>query len=278
MTTNTDHVVVWGASGKTGRALTCALHDRGWSVHGISRVPEQQPRDAGADAWSHPDDLADALVGARAAWFIGPNMASDELDQVEAFARAAVAAGVDRLGYHSVLNPQDARMGHHLIKGRAEELIATIHSDVVIVRPSAYHQNLTAAALSGDMTVPYRTSAPFRTVDLDDVAVASAALLSDATPVARIVELVGPTELTIAQMADQAASVLGRPVTARFVPAAADTDPMLRDMFAAYDENGFLPTSGVGAEPLEDLLGAPATSWAAHVHRAAWATAPPSNA
>ena len=258
-------VVVWGASGKTGRALTATLTAAGYCVHGISR---RQRDPDGQVTWWRPQELDRALEGADAAWLITPNMYPDEVALVRDFAQAAVRGGVVRLGYHSVLNPQDRAMPHHERKGQAEEVLRDVHGDVVVVRPSAYHDNLSSAALTGHLAVPYRVDAPFRTVDLRDVAEASVALLGEEHPSERVVELVGPEVLTIAGMANQAASVLGHRVTAGQIPISSDVCRDLRAMFEAYDKDGLLPVSGTDSGPLEELLGRAVITWAEHLRRA----------
>lgn len=260
----TNRVVVWGASGKTGRALTAALSARGWAVEGVSRHRPTRPGDA---RWWRPEQLREALDGAAAAWLIAPNMYSDEEDLARDFVQTAQQAQVPRIGYHSVLNPTDASMAHHLRKGRAEQIFLDGHPDVVVVRPSAYHQNLD---LSGDLQVPYDLEQSFRTVDLIDVAAASAALLYDPAPAERIVELIGPEQLTIAEMAATASEVFARPVRAAQVPAPEDAPADLRAMFEAYDARGFLPDSGAGSAGLDQLLGRPATTWEQYLRRIQW--------
>lgn len=255
-------VVVWGASGKTGRALTAALSTGGFCVQGISRYPRAS--DGGVTWWS-PQDLDQAMDGASAAWLIAPNMYPDEVELARYFSHAAARGGVMRLGYHSVLNPCDRTMPHHVRKGCAEETLQEIHDDVVIVRPSAYHQNLSPSAIAGEIAVPYRVDAPFATVDLRDVAEASAALLSQQEPPERVVELVGPERLTVFDMADRATTALGRPVTATRRSVPRDVPGDLAAMFAAYDRSGLLPLSGAGSGPMERLLGRAATTWEEHL-------------
>ena len=64
--------------------------------------------------------LEEALSGARAAYHLAPNMHADEVGMAQRVAAAAVATGLDRLVFHSVLHPDDARMPHHRRKAEAE--------------------------------------------------------------------------------------------------------------------------------------------------------------
>lgn len=268
-------VTVLGATGKTGRAVAAAALRRGLHVRGTAR------HEASAGAPGLPDGvdrsladpltgegLVDALRGADAAYLIVPNVHPAEVEIVARAARVAEQEGVAQIVYHSVADPDDARMPHHVRKGEAERELRAVRPDAVVLRPCAYQQNLLAAALGGRIEVPYRLDAPFSLVDLDDVAeVAAAALVGELEPGSTHV-LAGPEDLTVADLAEEATRVLGRPVTAtattieqwRAGPgsgldpgAAAD----LEAMFRAYDESGF-PADPV---PLARLLGRPPTSW-----------------
>ena len=76
--------------------------------------------------------------------------------------------GLERLVFHSVLHPDDARMPHHLRKAEAEAVLReALGERLTVLRPAAYHQNLVAQARSGMLAVPYSLDAPFTNVDLD---------------------------------------------------------------------------------------------------------------
>ena len=159
--------------------------------------------------------LAAALDGARAAYHLAPNVHPDEVGIARRVADAAAAAGLPRVVFHSVLHPEDARMPHHRRKCEAESLLrAVLGERLTVLRPAAYHQNLLGQALDGAITVPYSPDAPFTTVDLGDVAQVAADALTGAHAGATL-DLAGPEVLTTRQMAEQAASVLGRPVEVR---------------------------------------------------------------
>ena len=100
-------------------------------------------------------------------------------------------------------------MPHHLRKAEAEAVLRdALGERVTVLRPAAYHQNLVAQALSGMLPVPYSLDAPFTNVDLEDVAeVAADALLG--AHAGLTLDLAGPEVLTVRQLAEQAAAVLG---------------------------------------------------------------------
>jgi uncharacterized protein YbjT (DUF2867 family) len=273
-------VLVVGASGKTGRAVASALLARGVAV----RAAVRPGREAAAPAGGTPvvldlvsgQGLAAALDGARAAYHLAPNVHPDEVGIARRLADAAVAAGLPRVVFHSVLHPDDARMPHHLRKAEAEAVLrAALGAGLTVLRPAAYHQNLLGQALGGAVTVPYSPDAPFTTVDLADVAAVAADALTGSHPGAAL-DLGGPQVLTTREMAGLAASALGRPVEVRHMsvsqwlagPGAAlpgSAKEALVAMFRAYDESGLVGDSTA----LAVALGRPPTTWLRCVSRSA---------
>ncbi|MBD3785322.1 MAG: NAD(P)H-binding protein, partial [Micrococcales bacterium] len=263
-------VLVVGAAGKTGRAVTAALRARGVPVRAAIRPGRVASAPAGTDAV--PVDLTTgagleaALDGCRAAYHLAPNVHPDEVGMARRVAAAARVTGLPHLVFHSVLHPDDPRMPHHLRKAEAERILRGLHRStcrdhdeycgvagdvgrapgVVVLRPAAYHENLLAQVLGGEVVLPYSDGSPFSTVALGDVAEAAATVLLDPGHGGEVLDLAGPEVLTTAAMVEQAAEVLGRPVRiVRTTPAAwaagpgAALDPVrreaLRAMFAAYD-------------------------------------------
>ncbi|WP_192498690.1 SDR family oxidoreductase [Ornithinimicrobium pratense] len=265
-------VAVLGATGKTGSAVAAAALHAGLAVRGTTRHPGQADGPAGVE-WHQADaltgdGLTHALTGAEAAYLIVPNVHPAEVEMVDLVAQAATEAGVDRVVYHSVADPHDARMAHHLRKARAETVLRGVRPEAVVLRPCAYQQNLLGAALAGRLEVPYRVSAPFSLVDLGDIAEVAVAALSGQLEPGSTHVLGGPEELTVEDLARTATRVLGRPVTASSItieqwrsgPGARTQGCALTDllaMFEAYDQTGFT----VDPTPLTHLLGRPPTTW-----------------
>lgn len=267
-------VTVVGATGKTGRAVARAAAALGLAVRGTSRRPVTPPATAGGIDWRVADivtgeGLEQALSGADAAYLVMPNVHPAETEAIGRAARLAEAAGVRRVAYHSVLDPDDARMAHHVRKGQAERAVREVYPDAAVLRPCAYQQNLAAAALDGALRVPYRVDRPFSLVDLDDVAeVAALALAGDERILGADLELCGPEDLSVEELARLASPALGRTVVAEQMPLerwlagpgekiAEQARAELVAMFRAYDQSGF---TGDPA-PLARLLGRPPTTW-----------------
>jgi NAD(P)H dehydrogenase (quinone) len=265
-------VLVVGATGKTGRAVSAALLTRGVEV----RAAVRPGRESAAPAGSRPvavdlvtgDGLEPALEGVRAAYHLAPNMHPDEVGIAQRVAAAASATGVPRVVFHSVLHPDDPRMPHHLRKAEAESVLReALGERLTVLRPAAYHQNLLGQARTGMLSVPYSLDAPFTNVDLADVADVAADALLGAHPGATL-DLAGPEVLTTRQMTEEAATALGHSVSDTHISLAewlsgpgAELDEQARNdlaaMFTAYDEGGLVGDTGV----LGGLLGRAPTTW-----------------
>lgn len=269
-------VLVMGASGKTGRSVTGALAAQGFSVRAAVRSPDSASTvyAAGASELAVLDletgaGLERALEGVWGVYHLAPNVHPDEVGMAERVTAAAAAAGAGRLVFHSVLNPDDASMPHHLRKARAEEVVRTGGVPWTVLRPAAYHQNLVPAALAGELAVPYALDSPFSNVDLGDVAAVAATVLSEPGHEGQVYDLAGPEALTVREMAARASEVLGRPVAAvetdrgawEMGPGAALPDTARQDllaMFESYDREGLVG----GSAWLWTLLGHLPTTWA----------------
>lgn len=272
-------VLVVGAAGKTGRAVTAALLADAVPVRAAVRPGREDAAPPGAVA--APVDLLTgagleaALDGVRAAYHLAPNVHPDEVAMARRTAAAARAVGLPHLVFHSVLHPDDDRMPHHLRKGEAETTLREgVPGGLVVLRPSAYHQNLVPQVLAGEVVLPYSPDTPFSTVDLGDVAKAAVVVLLDPSRDGEVHDLCGPQVLSTRRMVAIATVVLGHPVrlretsvdTWRQGPGAGLPAPArdaLAAMFAAYDDDGLVGDPG----PLTALLGRRPTPWAESLTR-----------
>ncbi|MFC7491442.1 MULTISPECIES: SDR family oxidoreductase [unclassified Knoellia] len=267
-------VLVLGAAGKTGRAVTRALVDRGIAVRAAVRPGSFSSPYAGADVRAVPLDLetgeglAAAMAGVSAVYHLAPNVHPDEVGIARRVADAAVAEGVSRFVFHSVLHPHDPSMPHHLRKAEAERVVRTRVGSATILRPAAYLQNLGQAALAGRIEVPHSLDAPFTNVDLGDVAEVAARVLTEDGHSGATYDLVGPEQLSVREMATVAGEVLGHPVEAAAIPlvdwlagpgarlsAYARAD--LAAMFRSYDRGGLVGDPST----LRELLGREPRTW-----------------
>lgn len=246
----TADIAVIGGRGKTGRAVIDAVESHGGSARPVGRAELRDP--------------VGALRGACAVHVMAPNMHPDEPAFVRGVLSAAYDAGVPRVVYHSVAAPYLPRMPHHLGKAESERLVRGSGLEWTILQPCAYVQNF-VPQLSGpdpSLSLPYDPDRPFGLVDLADVGEAAARALCDAGLVGATVELGGPAQVTVREVARAAASVLGRDVAVHRISTdqwaagpGAGLDARERDwlmaMFDYYDDHGLQ----CGALGLRAILG-----------------------
>lgn len=277
-------ILLTGASGKTGIALTRALARRGLSVRAMVRSAAQVDgsRAAGAQEvavgdLTHPGDLRAAMRDVQAVYLICPNMHPAEIEIARSALEAAREAGVGRFAYHSVMHPHTEDMPHHWKKLRVEELILQSGLDFTILQPCAYMQNTLAylekARTEGVFTVPYAVTTRISLVDLEDVAETAALVLAEHGHGNAIYELVGPEALSQVEVADELSAVLRREVSAQALDRQLWDEQMraggmpiyaretLLKMFEYYEKYHFIGNANV----LNFLLGRPAHTFAQFV-------------
>ncbi|GAA0280723.1 NAD(P)H-binding protein [Cryptosporangium japonicum] len=232
-------IAVTGAAGKTGRAVLAALAARGVPTRALVRpgrvveATETVPVDL-FDA----EQVASALAGTSAVYVIAPNVHPAEPELVA----NVLAAGVERVVYHSVLHPAVEAMPHHWAKMRSEELLYASGRDWTVLQPCAYTQNLRS------FQVPYSIDARFAFVDLLDVAFVAARVLVEEGHSYATYQLAGPELLSVASVAslmEARAERQDRTGSPGYAGAA------LGAMFAYYDAHGLVGNSRV----LSMLLG-----------------------
>jgi NAD(P)H dehydrogenase (quinone) len=275
-------VAITGAAGKTGRAVVAAAVARGLEVRALVHRDDQVAlaRQAGASDVQVGDQrevttVTALLRGTDAVYAIAPNLHPDEVGMGRALVAGARRAGVGRVVYHSVINPQLTAMPHHADKLRVEELLLESRLPVTILRPNAYHDNvlghLEAIRATGVWEVPYDPFARSASIALVDVAEVAATVLAEPGHEYAAHDLSGPRPVAPADVARVLSEVLGRVVLARRgdpEAMASGVSPMSRDrlraMFACYDAMGS-PGSPITATA---LLGRPPTTfrdWARQV-------------
>jgi NAD(P)H dehydrogenase (quinone) len=219
-------VAVVGGNGKTGVAVSEALRGRG-----------AEPVPLGRGEW---DDLATAMEDCEAAYLIAPNFHPDEPGYVGHALEAARAAGVGRVGYHSVASPYVPAMAHHLAKAAAEDVVRRAGLRWTILQPGVYVENFD---VTSTVHLPYRADAEFGFLRLADLGAAVAEVLLGSGHEGATYELAS-LQGTVADLARDA----GVDVVVESVDP--QTPEGLSAMFAYYDAYG-LPA---GVLPLQALL------------------------
>jgi uncharacterized protein YbjT (DUF2867 family) len=279
-------ILVTGAAGKTGRAVIRALTTKGEAVRALVHRPEQVRLVEGLGArevvvgdMRLQATLGQAAQGARAVYHICPNVSPDEVAIGQVAIGAARSAGVKHFVYHSVLHPQVEAMPHHWQKLRVEEQLFRSGLPYTILQPAAYMQNVLAhwdqIVEQGVYPVPYAVETRLGMVDLEDVAEAAAAVLTEPGHVGAVYELAGMEVLSQAEVATILSQQLGRRVRAEAVSLETwerraresglgdyQVETLVK-MFRYYECYGFWGNPRV----LSWLLGCPPTTFAAFVER-----------
>jgi uncharacterized protein YbjT (DUF2867 family) len=278
MTNNTNSpILVLGGTGKTGRRVATRLTALGRPVRIGSRTG-QPPFD-----WDDAATWAPAVAGCGAVYVTyQPDLSfPGAAERIAGFARAAGAAGVERLVLLSGRGEPEAVP--------AEDAVRAAGVAWTVLRASWFAQNfsehfLLGPVLDGVIALPAGDVAePF--VDADDVAAVAVAALTEPGHDGRTYELTGPRLLTFTEAAAQIAAVVGRPVEYVAVTPAeyaaeavalgvpADEAGPMADLFARVldGHNAYLDTG------VRDVLGRDARDFSDYVRNAAatgiWSTA-----
>jgi uncharacterized protein YbjT (DUF2867 family) len=273
-------ILITGAAGKTGKAITQALVAQGESVRALVYRDEyiQTLESLGAEDiivgdMSDYSSVGHAFSGIRAIYHICPNMSPDETMIGRNVIDAAKAAGDPHFVYHSVLHPQTESMPHHWQKLRVEEMLIESGLPFTILQPTAYVQNILAhwkmIREQGIFPVPYSVEARSSLVDLNDVAQVAADVLTSAGHFGATYELVGTESISQVEIAEVLGDKLGQPVKAQEIThedwkqtarASGLGDYQLDaliEMFKFYGQHGFAGNTNI----LRWLLGREPTSF-----------------
>lgn len=279
-------ILITGAAGKTGQAVIKALTKQGAAVRAfvyhadqIERVKSLGAAEVIVGNMLHPTTCKQAMLNVRAVYHICSNMNPDELAIGQQMIAAAQWAEVEQFAYHSVLHPQTEGMAHHWLKLRVEEKLFESGLNVTLMQPTAYMQNLLAywptIVEAGRLRVPYPVETRLSLVDLDDVAEAVAAVLTEPNHGGATYELVGTAGLSQIEVAATLGRVLGRPVQAEALSLTDwktqaqanglddDQRQSLLSMFRYYADHHFVGNSNV----LRWLLGRKPTTFEEFVSR-----------
>lgn len=218
-------ILVTGAAGKTGLAVTRALAAEGAAVRGFihHEAYSDVVLDAGAEETLlgdllNEEDLRKALEDVQAVYHIPPNVHPREFEIGLITIQEAVQADVAHFVYHSVLHPQLEDMPHHWLKLRVEEHLIASGLPFTILQPTAYMQNITNQLekinREGIYQVPYAVSTRLCLVDLEDVAEVAASVLIEGSHHGAVYQLVGTGLISQVEVASLLGKLLGRKIQA----------------------------------------------------------------
>lgn len=254
-------VGVIGAAGHTGAPLLGALKRRGHHVKAIVRSDDRRGAASSADTIAIAD-LSDvnalnaALTGVDVVYFIPPLLQDNEEGYAVNAITAALACGVERFVYHSVLHPDTPTMPHHARKARVEIILRESAIAWTIVQPAMYMD--TPLRLFDRPTLrlrpPFSIDRLFNPIDPRDLSEAIARILTEPGHDYAAYELAGRDRLSFRDMAGQIGEVIGQPVDVE----AVDVDQLIagrnytpamgrqaKAMFNHYDRHGLCGNSNV---------------------------------
>lgn len=286
-------ILLTGAAGKTGRAILRTLTDQGKIVKAlVFHTDHLKEVEALGAKYVVVGDMRNsilvrkALQGVYSIYHICPNVHPDEIAIGQVIIDAAASVGIKHFVYHSVMHPQIEEMPHHWKKMRIEERLFESGLPYTILQPAVYMQNilvnLEKIVKTGKYIVPYDVQSRISMVDLDDVALAAAIVLTEVIENGNqsphsgaTYELVGTQPMSQTEVAAALGQQLGRPVLAESVAmdiwerearasGLGEYQLMtLLKMFSYYGKYGF----GGNTHVLSWLLNRPATSFNTFVKR-----------
>jgi uncharacterized protein YbjT (DUF2867 family) len=256
------HVLVLGATGKTGSRVASKLSEQGVSVRTAAR--------GGADIhfdWNNPATFEGVLQGVTGVYLVSPVMRVDFAGVVSDFLDQAEQAGVRNVTYLSAYGMEHAPAEVAL---RAVELDLMSRGSFTrsIIRPAWFMQNFSETFLKpvdDEIVVPTGTGAE-AFVNAEDIAsVAAATLAEPERHAGSAYAPTGPESLTLDEAAQIISAAAGRTIVYRDADRNEWVDAMVRSgVPAEYGEVLRTLTetiaSGRGSQPNGDVLAATGTA------------------
>ena len=255
-------ILLTAANGRTGGAVLAALAKAGADVKVFIRDERQWPalEELGAASFAVGDmevasTIDAALASCESIVHIGPPMHPNEVEITSRFIDAALAHGVSRFVYYSVMHPLRRAVRHHRLKLDAEETLIESGLPYTIVQPIRYMQHLALiwnkVLETGVHLMPFNVDVKFNVADLRDLAEATAIVATQPGHLYVTYELAGPEALSQRDMAAVISRVLGSQVRAEALSleqmeknarAAGASDDRIEQMLTMnrhYDQFGF---------------------------------------
>jgi uncharacterized protein YbjT (DUF2867 family) len=254
--TDTNQVLVLGATGKTGSRVAERL-----SAHEVSiRTAARSGADARFD-WDNQATWEQTLRGATGLYLVSPILRIDFAGLVGRFLDQAERAGVRHVTYLSAYGMEHAPAEVAL---RAVELDLAVRGSLTstVIRPAWFMEDFSETFLqpvNDEIVVPAGDGAEAFVSVEDIAAVAALTLTEPETHAGRVYAPTGPQALTMAEAAAMISAAAGRTITYR------DTD---REQWIAAMVSSGVPAeyaqvlrpltatlaSGNGARPNSDVL------------------------
>jgi uncharacterized protein YbjT (DUF2867 family) len=240
-----------GAAGKFAGYVVPAIVARGATVRGLVRDARAAAavREEGA-AEIAVGDLRDrasveaALQDVTSVFYVAPAFLPNEAGVGLAFVDAAIAAGVKRIVFSSVIHPVLSGLVNHAAKAPVEEAILDSGLEYTFLHPAVFFQNYArvwpSIVRTGTIAEPWSNETRFSRVDYRDVAEVAAIALTEDRLLYGTFELCAEGWLNRHDVAALAGEALGRKVLPNRIDLSTvgDEDHPIRAMFEHYDRIG----------------------------------------
>jgi uncharacterized protein YbjT (DUF2867 family) len=226
-------ILVSGATGQQGGAVSRSLLERGFGVRALTRNPEKaeagELTDLGVEVVggdledrSSIERVLDGVYGVFSVQQFMEVGVEGEVRQGVQLADAAKAAGVEHYVYSSVGSAhKDTGIPHFESKWEVEEHVRASGVPYTVLRPVFFMQNwefMREPILGGTLPQPLDPDKPFQMIDAEDIGIFAAMALADPDKwIGRDVDLAGD-ELTMPEIAGTFSRVIGRNVDYVQVP------------------------------------------------------------
>lgn len=275
-------ILVNAAAGRTGRGVIAALRARD-GCPGI-RALDSGPVAAAEGIEPMQGDMDDPIVRARAVAGVdtvihyGPPMHPRETAMGTGMIDAAVAAGVRRFVFISVIHPEIDDLLNHKAKLAIESHLINSGLDWTVLRPQHYMQNIDVAraVAQGFLAQPYPVGTILGHVDMADLAEAAAKVAVEPGHAHATYDIASAEHLSVIDICAAIQRAAGKPIEPRQI-APDELVDMIRSHGAlsryaveAYHRLfGYYARIGISgnANVLTWLLGRPPRTLADYIRR-----------
>jgi uncharacterized protein YbjT (DUF2867 family) len=245
-----SRVLAVGAAGPAAGEVIPALAARYVPVRGFVRHEDQRQAvlARGADQVAvgdlhDRDSIQAALDGVDAVFYLAPAFLPHEADAGQAVIAAAVAAGVRRFVFSSVIHPVLSLI-NHAAKAPVEEALYDSGLEYTVLQPALFFQNYAGSwdqtLRSGVLAEPWSARTRFSRVDYRDVAEAAAIALTGDRLLGGTYELASDGQLDRHDVAALISQVTGQTIRAEQADRGPDVPASMRAMFEHYDSRGLI--------------------------------------
>lgn len=280
MNSFTGNILITGASGQLGSLIVQALLRRvapqriiatARDPHALADFAARGVVVREAD-YSRPPTLATALADVQRVLLVSSSAIGQRVEQHRNVISAAVQAGVQLLGYTSVLHADRSSLQLAQEHRETEALLRASGLPHVLLRNGWYTENLTAfagSALAHGAVLGSAGQGVLSTAARADYAEAAAVVLTADDPAGQVHELAGDNGFTLTEYAAELARLSGRDVAYQDLPEAQYRAALLQAGLPA-GLAGLLAQSDAAAaqgalfddsRQLSGLIGRPTTDW-----------------